>query len=144
MNGRPPSVIDEEVVKELRHAGLRWSAICQILHVSDSTLRRWRKKNDFEVTNLNYICIEIDNYHVNTPSRMIQSGRPVLNDAVADELIQQYTSDNPSRGERMIIGMVRASTDASFTRDQLRSSIRRVDEVGLESRTEAFGRRIER
>lgn len=44
----------------------------------------------------------------------------------------------------MIIGMVRSSTDASFTRTQLRSSIRRVDEDGLNARLEVFGRRIER
>lgn len=28
--------------------------------------------------------------------------RQVLDDEVADELIQRYTADNPSRGERMI------------------------------------------
>jgi hypothetical protein len=54
--------------------------------------------------------------------------RQVLDDEVADALIQRYTADNPSRGERMIIGMVRTRTNALFTRSQLRSSIQRVDE----------------
>ena len=65
-------------------------------------------------------------------------------DAAADEMIHRFTSENPSRGERMIIGMVRSSTSSSFTRAQLRSSIIRVDEVGLQARHEAFGHRIER
>ena len=38
--------------------------------------------------------------------------RQVSDDEVADALIQRYTADNPSRGERMIIGMVRTITNA--------------------------------
>ena len=38
--------------------------------------------------------------------------RQVSDDEVADALIQRYTADNPSRGERMIIGMVRTTTNA--------------------------------
>ena len=44
----------------------------------------------------------------------------------------------------MIIGMVRTTTNALFTRSQLRSSIQRVDEVGVEARREAFGRSLVR
>lgn len=68
----------------------------------------------------------------------------MLDDEEADDLVQQYTAGYPERGERMIIGMVRANTNASFTRAQVRSSIQRVDEVGVEARREAFGRRLER
>ena len=44
----------------------------------------------------------------------------------------------------MIVGMVRSSTNAYFTRSQIRSSIHRVDELGVQGRREAFGRRIVR
>ena len=44
----------------------------------------------------------------------------------------------------MIIGMMRSTTRDNFSRAQIRSSIHRVDELGLQQRREAFGRRIVR
>ena len=44
----------------------------------------------------------------------------------------------------MIIGMMRSTTGDNFTRAQIRSSIQRVDDLGLQQRREAFGRRIVR
>ena len=61
-----------------------------------------------------------------------------------DELVQSYTRDHPARGERMVIGMLRASSEQSFTRSQARSAIARVDDGGLGDRRAAFGRRIVR
>ena len=57
-------------------------------------------------------------------------------------LIESYTRDHPARGERMVLGMLRASSELSFTRSQARSAIARVDDGGLVDRRAAFGRRI--
>ena len=59
-----------------------------------------------------------------------------------DVLIESYTRDHPARGERMVLGMLRASSKLSFTRSQARSAIARVDDGGLVDRRAAFGRRI--
>ena len=59
-----------------------------------------------------------------------------------DGLISSYTMNHPARGERMILGMLRASSNLSFTRAEARRSIERVDDGGLYTRREEFGRRI--
>ena len=47
--GRPITFIDVEVVKEHRRAGLNWIDVCNIFHVTKSTLLRWRQRNNFEL-----------------------------------------------------------------------------------------------
>ena len=59
-----------------------------------------------------------------------------------DVLIESYTRDHLARGERMVLGMLRALSELSFTRSQARSAIARVDDGGLVDRRAAFGRRI--
>jgi hypothetical protein len=59
-----------------------------------------------------------------------------------DAAIEEYTVGHPRRGERMITGMVRATQAKRISRSGIRSSIMRVDQVGLALRREAFGRRI--
>ena len=46
--------------------------------------------------------------------------------------IRNYTLDNPLRGERMFIGMIRSLSDVP------------IDEGGLQNRRAAFGRRLVR
>ena len=58
--------------------------------------------------------------------------------------IRNYTLDNPLRGERMVIGMIRSLSDVPIRRIDVRESIVRVDEGGLQNRRAAFGRRLVR
>ena len=59
-----------------------------------------------------------------------------------DQLVSNYTKNHPARGERMILGMLRATSNLAFTRAEARRSIERVDDGGLYTRREEFGRRI--
>ena len=63
---------------------------------------------------------------------------------ILDSAIEDYTAGHPERGERMITGMVRATQGNLVTRSQIRSSIARVDQGGLDNRRAVFGRRIVR
>lgn len=58
-----------------------------------------------------------------------------------DILVFQYLEGHPERGERSLIGHIRAS-NMKFTREQLRSSILRIDPGGLQQRRNTFARRI--
>ena len=61
-----------------------------------------------------------------------------------DSATEKYTVGHPERVERMITCMVRATQGTAITRSQIRSSIARVDQGGLENRRAVFGRRIVR
>ena len=61
-----------------------------------------------------------------------------------DVLVADYTQNHPFRGERMVLGMIRAESDHAFTRAQVRASILRTDEGGLHQRRVAFLRRLRR
>lgn len=58
-----------------------------------------------------------------------------------DRLVFEYLEGHAERGERSLIGHIRAS-NMKFTREQLRSSILRVDPGGLKQRINRFARRI--
>jgi hypothetical protein len=65
-----------------------------------------------------------------------------MDENILDVAIEEYTVGHPSRGERMITGMVRATQLRRRTRSQIRSAIRRTDQGGLAMRRLAIGRRI--
>ena len=56
----------------------------------------------------------------------------------------RYTDGHPERGERMIIGMMKAQSNMKFSRENIRDSIKRVDPEGLNLRSVAFKKRLVR
>jgi hypothetical protein len=58
--------------------------------------------------------------------------------------VKRYTTLNPERGERMIRGDLIARSGMTFTRKDLRGVIRRVDEEGVEERSNFLKKRIVR
>ena len=61
-----------------------------------------------------------------------------------DILVADCTQNHPPRGEKMVLGMIRAASDESCTRAQVRASILNTDEGGLHQRRVAFLRRLRR
>ena len=148
--GRPLCDIDLELVRSHRRAGLAWSDIRRLLHVSTSTLQRWRRLNALEVAN----CLSAYFFDCRSSHQfeLLKSDDIFLvllqfianehTDESLDALVSAYTRNHPARGERMVLGMLRSSSDMSFTRAQACLSIERVDDGGLFFRREEFGRRI--
>ena len=61
-----------------------------------------------------------------------------------DNEVRNYTLDHPLRGERMVVGVIWSISETPLRRVDIRDSIARVDEGGLENRRAAFGRRLVR
>lgn len=67
-----------------------------------------------------------------------------FNEGRSDEMIRGYTAEHPQRGERMICAMMLAKSNMTFTRQQIRESITRVDNEGLLRRRNLFDKKLKR
>ena len=141
--GRPRKEIDKDEIDILRRSGLKWIDISLLIGISKSSLQRWRESNNYEVPSMisfRYLYKQtLKSFHT-----LMQAENHNINLDILDSAIEDYTVGHPERGERMITGMIRATQGNAVTRSVIRSSIARVDQVGLESRRAAFGRRIVR
>ena len=61
---------------------------------------------------------------------------------MCDTLIREYTEEHRERGERMIMAMMLATSGMSFTREEIRRSITRVDAEGLQHRKYLFDKKL--
>lgn len=106
--GRPTLLIPKEQLEGLRGLGFSWSAISNMLCVSERTIRR--RRADYEM-----VLGSFGNF-----SR-------VLDDQL-DEIVQSILHVSPNSGERMVVGGIRAR-GLIVQRRRVRESIGRVDPV---------------
>lgn len=111
-------LITKERVDEMCKLHMNWTDIAECLRVSVKTLQNWRKDNDYVMP-------------------LVQ-----VSDGQLDDRIGQYLKDNPSRGEVMTMGHLRAH-HLDVTRDRLRQSVERVDPGGRALRRTLQARRVE-
>ena len=108
--------IDDNVVRSYREKRYNWNDIALCLGVSRNKLLTWRIENNFE-----------------EPLNFIDNGNEEhLNNL--DQVVIDAAQGNINVGERLTIGYVR-TTNLNPTRQQIRSSLRRVDHEGIEHRS---------
>ena len=73
---------------------------------------------------------------------MQDEDKPPFDDLVSDTLIREYTAEHQERGEKMIMAMMLSMSGMSFTRDQVRQSIARVNAEGLLYRKNMFDKKL--
>lgn len=106
--GRPKLLIPKEQLEGLRGLGFSWSAIANMLCVSERTIRR--RRADYEM-----VLGSLGNFS------------QVLDDQL-DEIVRSILQVSPNSGERMVVGGIRAR-GLIVQRRRVRESIGRVDPV---------------
>lgn len=108
--------INQNEVSRLRDLHFNWKRVAAFMHVSRSTLERWRDRVEYEDSLV----------------------------AVSDEILDQFILHNAqrNRGEVYMSGLVRAE-GFCVSRDRLRQSIYRVDAVGRQQRKQKAIKRRE-
>lgn len=106
-------------VKIMRHVGMTWKEIHSILNVNERWVTRWRAKFGFQ-----------------------DPRRSDILDEDLDELVREFVSGFPERGEIMLEACL-SESNCFVSRKRLRESISRVDPEGRSHRrNKAVHRRV--
>ena len=108
--GRPKKDVTVEDILSLRQLNYSWKKICDLLHISRSTLYRRMQESG----------ISVDDY-------------AKLSESSLDKIIQDIKVNHPKDGERLMQGHL-SRISLNVRRKDLRSAIHRVDPHGLEAR----------
>ena len=116
--GRHPFDCQLELIQQYQLDKHSWTDIARMLTVTPKTLRLWRDRINF-----------------NDPW-------PAINEDMIDEEIGKFTLDKPLVGEVSITSYLLGAKEMYCTRQQIRSSILRVQPSQLSLRRETFGRQL--
>jgi len=108
--GRPKKDVTVDDILSLRQLNYSWKKICDLLHISRSTLYRRMQESG----------ISVDDY-------------AKLSESSLDKIIQDIKVNHPKDGERLMQGHL-SRIGLNVRRKELRSAIHRVDPHGLEVR----------
>lgn len=114
--GRPKKDVTANQIIHLKNVGFDWMRICEMLHISRSTLYRYKHLFNIDI--------------------------PQINDEELNSNIRDILSQTPGAGETYVIGGLRGR-NISVSRRRVREQINNIDPVGRALRkTRALHRRI--
>ena len=117
------TAFDHSEVQLLRQKGFDWTQVSKLLGTNRKTLQRWRERTNYE-----------------DPFR----GKGHYSETELNDIVSKFSDGHWEKGERMVIGHIRGSTDIRPIRSDIRKAVNTVDAEGKRLRKALFNTRLKR